>query len=141
MATDRFKISVRFRHPSLDLSDISRVFDIKPSFSWKAGSRAGKVVHKWSVWHGLLAKGAGSDEYEEALKKSVLLLETIQEWLNDVFKSEGEFDVIFAYWTELDEGKICQTDFYPELLARLSKLNAGMQVEVWRDEKEEGAPD
>ncbi len=141
MKMDRFKISVRLRHSSLDPSEITRVFDHKPSFSWKAGSRAGKVVHKQSVWYGLLAEGAGSDEYEEALTRSVLLLESRQEWLNDVFKCEDDIDVIFAYWTELDEGKICQTDFYPKLLARLSNLNAGMQVEVWRDEKEGEASD
>ncbi len=135
MTMDRFEIRLRLRHPTLDPSEISKVFELKPSFSWSAGDTTGTVVHKWSVWYGPIAKGAGSDEYEKALKRSVLLLESRKEWLSAAFKGDGELDVIFAYWTELDEGKICQADFYPELLARLSNLNAGMQMEVWRDEK------
>jgi hypothetical protein len=57
------------------------------------------------------------------------------------FKSEGEVDVIFGYWTDSDDGLLCQAVFYPELLARLSNLGVGMQIDVWRDEKEEGASD
>ena len=134
---DLFKIRLRLRHPSLDPSEVSNVFGMNPSFSWKAGGSAGTVVHKSGVWHGLLANGAGSAEYEEALKNSVLLLESRREWLNGVLKNEGECDLVFAYWTELEEGKICQTGFYPQLLGRLSNLNVGIQVEVWRDEKQE----
>ena len=139
--TDRFEISLTFRHPSLDPSEVSGTFGLTPTFAFRSGSHVGPVIHKSGVWHGVLAKGAGSEEYEEALKKSVSLLESRQEWLNGAFRSEGEFEVIFAYWTDLDEGKICQTDFYPELLVRLSKLNAGMRVEVWKDEEEMRASD
>jgi hypothetical protein len=98
----------------------------------------GKIVHKWSFWYGLLAEGAGVRKYESALKKAVLFLESRQEWLNNVFNSEGELNVIFNFWTELDEGKICEVNFYPELLLRLSKLNAGIQFEVWKEENKEG---
>jgi hypothetical protein len=73
---DSFEISLRLRHLSLDPNEISRAFDLKPRFSHIAGNTAGTVVRKWSVWHGTIAEGAGSDEYEEALKRSVLLLET-----------------------------------------------------------------
>jgi len=129
MAKDRFKISLRLRHPSLDPNEISNAFGINPTFSWISGSRAGPVIQKWNVWYGLLAEGVGGDEYEEALKNSVLLLESGKEWLKDVFESEGELDVIFAYWSDLNEGKIFQTDFYPEFFARLSNLKAGMQLD------------
>ena len=139
MKKDRLKINVRLRHPSLDPREISNALALKPSISWKAGSSAGKIVHMWSVWYGLLAEGAGTDEYEDALKKAVLHLESCQEWLNKSFGEDGELDVIFDLWTDLEDGKICEVSFYPELLLRLSKLNAGMQVEVWKDEKEEGA--
>lgn len=134
---DRFKICMTLRHESLDPAEISNVFALKPIFSWKAGSRAGETIHKLSTWHGLLAEGAG-DEYEEALKKAISLIEGGQKWLNEHFKPEGELDLIFAFWTDLDEGKICEANFYPELLARLCALNAGLRVEVWKDEQEEG---
>jgi hypothetical protein len=137
MKKDRFKITLRLRHPSLDPSEISTALDLTPKFSWKAGSRAGKIVHKSSVWHGLLAEGAGVRKYERALKKTVLHLENRQEWLKNYFGDDGEFDVIFDLYTDLDDGKICEVSFYPELLLRLSKLNAGMQVNVWKDEKTE----
>jgi hypothetical protein len=136
MKKDQFKIGLTLRHPSLDPSEISVALDLKPSFSWKAGSRAGKIVRKWSVWHGLLAEGSGSDDYEEALKKAVSLLESHQEWLKNSLSDDGEFDVIFDLYTDLDEGKICEVSFYPELLLRLSKLGAGIRVEVWKGEKE-----
>jgi hypothetical protein len=132
---DQFKINLRLRHLSLDPGEISTALDLKPTFSWKVGSRAGKIVHKWTIWHGLLAEGAGSKEYEKALKKSLLHLESRQEWLKDSFGDDGEFDVIFDLYTDLDDGKICEVSFYPELLMRLSKLNAGIQVNVWKDEK------
>ena len=134
MDEDRFKISMTLRHPSLDPNEISSVFAIKPIFSWIAGSRAGEIVNKYSVWHGVLAQGAGGDEYEEALKDAVLLIESGKEWLSEHFNAEGELDVIFAFWTDLNDGKICQTTFYPELLARLSALDAGIEVEIWKDE-------
>jgi hypothetical protein len=137
MKKDRFEITLRLRHPSLDPSEISGALGLKPSLSSKVGSRAGKVVRKWSFWYGLLAEGAGVRKYESALKKAVLLLESRQEWLKNYFGDDGEIDVIFNLYTDLDEGKICEVSFYPELLLRLSKLNAGMQVNVWKDEKTE----
>jgi hypothetical protein len=140
MKKDPFKIKLSLRHPSLDPGEISAALDLKPIFSWKAGSRAGKIVHKSSVWHGLLADGAGSKEYEDALKKVILHLESHQKWLKNYFRDEGEFDVIFDLSTDLDEGKICEVVFYPELLLRLSKLNAGVQVNVWKDQNGEEIP-
>jgi len=135
MKKDRFKITVRLRHPALDPSEISRALGIKPTFSWKVGSRAGKIVHKTSFWYGLLAEGSGVRKFESALKKAVLFLESHHKWLKKSFGDEGELDVIFDLYTDLDEGKICEVSFYPELLVRLSKLNAGIQVNVWKDEK------
>jgi hypothetical protein len=137
MKKDQFKIQLRFCHPSIDPSEISTALDLKPTLSHKVGSHVGEIVRKSSSWYGLLAEGAGSEEYEAALKKSVLHLESCQEWLKNYFGDDGEFDVIFDLYTDLDEGKICEVSFYPELLLRLSKLNAGMQVNVWKDEKTE----
>jgi len=134
MKKDSFSISITLRHPSLDPSAISNVFSLEPRFSWKAGSRVGGIENKYSVWHGLLGEGAGSEEYEESLKKAVAFLEGCQEWLAYFSRSEGELDVIFGFSTELDEGLICQVSFYPELIARLSKLNVGIRVEIWKDE-------
>lgn len=140
MKKDAFSISMTLRHPSLDPSDISNAFSLEPRFSWKAESRAGEIEHKYTVWHGLLAEGAGSDKYEEALKRAVVFLESCQEWLAYFSRSEGELDVIFGFSTELDEGLICQASFYPELIARLSKLNAGIRVDIWKDENGRESP-
>jgi hypothetical protein len=132
MKKDRFAINMTLRHPSLDPSEVSRAFDLQPIFSLKAGSRVGEVLQKWSVWHGLLTQGAGSDEYKEGLKKAILHIESRQEWLRDSLGDEGELEVTFGFYTDLNDGLLCESQFYPELLLRLSKLNAGMKVQVGR---------
>jgi hypothetical protein len=138
MQKDRFKIGIRLRHPSLDPDEISGVFALKPTLSWKAGDRAGELVHTYTVWNGLLTEGAGSEEYDEALSRAILLLENGQEWLENSFRDDGELEVTFTFYTNEDEGLLCRPRFFPELLLRLSKLNAGIGVQVWKDETEEG---
>jgi Domain of unknown function (DUF4279) len=137
---DYFRIDAALRHPALSPDEISDLLAIQPRCSWRAGSKTGDIVHKCTVWHGTLVEGA-EDEYEEALTKAVLHLEARQEWLRDSFGEDGELDVTFAFYTDQDEGLLSEPVFYPELLLRLSKLNAGMRVQVWKREKEEGTVD
>jgi len=138
MKKDRFKIGLKLRHPPLAPDEISSVFGLRPTLSWKAGDRVGELVHNSTVWNGLLADGAGSEEYDGALNKAISHLEDRQEWLKNSFGDDGELEVVFAFYTDQDEDLLCRPRFYPELLLRLSKLDAGMEVQVWKDEGEHG---
>jgi len=137
MKADSFKIKLDLLHASMDPIEITEVFSIQPNFSWKAGSCADKIVHKWTVWNGTLAEGKKGDDFDEALKKALTVLEGRKDWLAKSFIEDGELDVVFSFCTDLIEGIINEVEFYPELLERLTKLNAGIKFQVWMEDAED----
>lgn len=133
MGGEKFQIKATLRHRSFDPTLISEALSLKPDFSWQAGSRAGDVIHESTLWHGILASGGSNDEFGEALERSLEVLESRADWLKDFVRDEGEIEIIFGLWTELEDGIISKVAFYPECVVRFASLNVELRVEVWRD--------
>jgi hypothetical protein len=87
--------------------------------------------------HFLLQNVALGSRARQALKKALTVLEGRKDWLAKSFIEDGELDVVFSFCTDLIEGIINEVEFYPELLERLTKLNAGIKFQVWMEDAED----
>jgi hypothetical protein len=133
----RYAISLRFRHPSADLSGIGDKLGITPTRSWKAGDPRTTPkgtpldgVFRDSYWTSMPIEGASSEatDLSEALGQILTQLSERRAFFADFADSGGRAELLVGWF--FDEGN--SGDVLPhELLARLAELRIDLSLDVY----------
>jgi len=133
---DSFSIDIVLRHPSHNPESISAALSLQPKASWPVGEDLGRKVHaKWSFFYACLLGGAGSSDYERALKNVRRFLRKNAAFWTDFTGGNGEVELILNHtvWPQEKEGDECfELYLAPAFLQELSTREIGLRIQGWQ---------
>jgi len=129
---DPFSIEVDLGHPTYDPDGISGELSLEPGWAWRQGARLGGVTKTSSRWHGQLAEGSGSSEYEQALAQVISFLTQHEHFIAEFTSGGGEIEIVLNHAAvDVPEGIALDLQLTPVLLAHLANHNIGLRVRAW----------
>ena len=134
----RYKISLRFWHPTADLSRWTQLVGITPNRQWTAGesrtSPSGTPLggeRPDSYWSGTVE--IGELDIEDSLLEVVASLEKYRDAFESHSASGGSAELFIGYFLEAVNGGFA---LKPELLGRCASLGLALDLDIYGQEDE-----
>jgi hypothetical protein len=136
MADYEFSISLRLRHPVLDLAEASGVLKMTPSRSWRAGEprttptgRPLKGFYEASYWTARIVKGESKElDLSTAINEVLSKLGQHGEFFSEFAMSGGKSELFIGwFFGEGNSGDV----FEWRLLEKLAELRIDLSFDVY----------
>ena len=131
----RYKISLRFRHPTADPAEITLALGIIPSRSWRAGEprctpTGSPLKGRWpeTYWTARLAEGEWpTKSLVDAISDLIDQLAAHEDYFHQFRSKGGKIELFIGWFFEGQSGDV----FSHHLLARMADLNIDLSLDVY----------
>jgi len=135
--TEYYVLVLRFFHPSFDPKNISDLLKLKPDISWKEGEQAktpsGRLLdfrRKESFWSYCM-HGEGK-KFSDKIGDIVRIMSPHKNFIHHLIDDGGRVNLYLQLPGSINIGD----SLTPDILAGISELKAGLDIEVFPDFQE-----
>lgn len=120
MATTKFDLSLRVRHPEADLTPVAKCLGLMPGVNWRKGDPQKASSHQYrdSSYCSIPLGATETEDLEKALRMSLTKVSLAQQAILEVVQSGGSASIAIGWFCNGDSG----ARISEELLSEMARL-------------------
>lgn len=136
----RYSISLRVRHPSMNLDAITSALNLEPFRSWRANERGSTPkgtplsgVNRESYWAARVAEGdSKSANLPDVIRRLVIELAPHKHLFETLRREGGSIQLFVGWFFDGDSGDVFDFD----LLSKMADLKIDLSLDVYPSDKQ-----